>query len=95
MKMNTKLTLLAFAFVPAIVAFTVGGTSAKLQPGSRLWVAGTSTVKDFTCQAKIVDAIVQIPDRRHRAKGRVGAAERLAVECDETGARKQMDRRVR
>ena len=55
---NTKLTLLAFAFVPAIVAFTVGGTSAKLQPGSRLWVAGTSTVKDFTCQARIVDAAI-------------------------------------
>jgi polyisoprenoid-binding protein YceI len=55
---NTKLTLLAIAFVPAIVAWTVGGTTAKLQPGSRLWVAGTSTVKDFTCQAKVVDAAI-------------------------------------
>ena len=55
---HAKLTLLAFAVVPAIVAFTVGGTTAKLQPGSRLWVAGTSTVKDFTCQAKIVDAAI-------------------------------------
>ncbi len=55
---HTKLTLIAFAFVPAMVAWTVGGTTAKLQPGSRLWVAGTSTVRDFTCQAKIVDAAI-------------------------------------
>ena len=55
---HTKVTLLAGAILPAIVAWTVGGGSATLQPGSRLWVSGTSTVRDFTCQAKIVDASI-------------------------------------
>ena len=55
---RTKVILLAAAILPAIVAWTVGGGSATLQPGSRLWVTGTSTVRDFTCQAKIVDATI-------------------------------------
>ena len=55
---HTKLTVLAVTLVPALLAWTVAGTTAKLQPGSRLWVTGTSTVRDFQCQAKIVDAAI-------------------------------------
>jgi polyisoprenoid-binding protein YceI len=56
---HTKLTLLAVALVPALTAFTVGAFNPTLQPGSRLWVTGTSTVKDFQCQAKAVDAALE------------------------------------
>jgi polyisoprenoid-binding protein YceI len=53
---RTNLTLLAFALVPTIAAWTGAQYLATLQPSSRLWVTGTSSVRDFTCQAKIVDA---------------------------------------
>lgn len=53
---RTNLTLLAFALVPTIAAWTAAQYIATLQPASRLWVTGTSTVRDFTCQAKVVDA---------------------------------------
>lgn len=53
---RTNLTLLAFALVPTIAAWTAVQYIATLQPASRLWVTGTSTVRDFSCQAKIVDA---------------------------------------
>ena len=56
---RTNLTLLAFALVPAIAAWTGAQYIATLQPASRLWVTGTSTVRDFTCNAKIVDAAAQ------------------------------------
>ena len=56
---RTNLTLLAFAIVPTIAAWTGASYIATLQPASRLWVTGTSTVRDFTCQAKIVDASAQ------------------------------------
>ncbi len=53
---RSNIALLAFAFVPAIAAWSAAEYLATLQPASRLWVTGTSTVRDFTCQAKIVDA---------------------------------------
>ena len=56
---RTNLTLLAFALVPTIAAWTGAQYIATLQAASRLWVTGTSTVRDFSCQAKIVDASAQ------------------------------------
>ena len=56
---RTNLTLLAFALVPTIAAWTGAQYIATLQPASRLWVTGTSTVRDFSCQAKVVDASAQ------------------------------------
>jgi polyisoprenoid-binding protein YceI len=53
---RTSLTLFAVALVPAIVAWSQPGHVATLQAASRLWVTGSSTVRDFTCQAKVVDA---------------------------------------
>lgn len=56
---RTSLILPAFALVSTIAAWTGASYIATLQPASRLWVTGTSTVRDFTCQAKIVDASAQ------------------------------------
>ena len=44
---------------PAVVAWTSLNTSLSLQPKSRLWVEGTSTVKSFSCQAPTVDATIE------------------------------------
>jgi len=46
------------AVIPAIVAWTSGSTRLELGTGSRLWIAGTSTVRAFECKAAIVDAVI-------------------------------------
>jgi polyisoprenoid-binding protein YceI len=56
---NTKLTILALALAPALVGWTIASYNPVLQPGSRLWVTGTSTVRDFQCQARAVDAALE------------------------------------
>ena len=50
-------TLLCAA--PAVVAWTSINTSLSLQPKSRLWIEGTSTVRSFQCQAPTVDATIE------------------------------------
>jgi polyisoprenoid-binding protein YceI len=56
---NTKLTVFALALVPVLAGWTIASYNPVLQPGSRLWVTGTSTVRDFQCQAKAVDAALE------------------------------------
>ena len=46
-----RITLALAALVPA---FTVG--PIDMQPESRLWISGTSTVRSFECQARSFDA---------------------------------------
>jgi polyisoprenoid-binding protein YceI len=53
-----RLTALSIA-TPALLAMTSGGSFMTLQPGSRLWVTGTSTVRGFECTATAVDAKVE------------------------------------
>lgn len=43
---------------PAIVARAVAPGRLTLQTGSRLWLDGKSTVKDFTCKAETLEAAV-------------------------------------
>jgi polyisoprenoid-binding protein YceI len=45
--------------LPALAAATRLGAPLDLQPESRLWVAGTSTVRAFQCQAAAFDAKVE------------------------------------
>lgn len=53
-------TTLALALLlPALAAATRLGAPLDLQPESRLWVAGTSTVRSFQCQAGAFDAKVE------------------------------------
>jgi hypothetical protein len=42
--------------IPALIAAKRVGIPIDLQPESRLWVAGTSTVRSFQCQAGAFDA---------------------------------------
>ena len=45
--------------LPALAAAPRYGTPLDLQPASRLWVAGTSTVRGFQCQAGAFDAKIE------------------------------------
>ena len=44
--------------VPALIAAAALKSQLTLQPDSRLWVDGTSTVRSFSCKASTFDAIV-------------------------------------
>jgi polyisoprenoid-binding protein YceI len=60
MRTNIKTTLLALAIiVPASGAWTVANELLVLQPQSRLWIDGTSTVRSFSCKANEVNAVVE------------------------------------
>ena len=60
MKTNIKTTLLALAIlVPASGAWTVANEMLVLQPQSRLWIDGTSSIKSFSCKAGEVNAVVE------------------------------------
>jgi polyisoprenoid-binding protein YceI len=60
MKANFKTTLLALAIVlPASGAWSVANELLVLQPQSRLWIDGTSTVRSFSCKAGEVNAVVE------------------------------------
>ena len=59
MRTNVRKTLLALAIiVPASGAWTVANEMLVLQPESRLWIDGTSTVRSFSCKAGEVNAVV-------------------------------------
>jgi len=60
MRTNIKSTLLALAIlVPASGAWTIANEQLVLQPQSRLWIDGTSTIRSFTCKAAEVNAVVE------------------------------------
>ena len=60
MRSNIKNTLIALAIiVPASSAWTVANGLLELQPQSRLWIDGTSTVRSFSCKAGEVNAVVE------------------------------------
>ena len=61
MKTQLRSTLLALAIlVPASGAWTVANEQLLLQPQSRLWIDGTSTIRSFTCKAGEVNALVEV-----------------------------------
>jgi polyisoprenoid-binding protein YceI len=61
MRNNLKTTLLALAIlVPVSGAWTVANEQLMLQPQSRLWIDGTSTIRSFTCKAPDVNAVVEV-----------------------------------
>ena len=60
MRANIKTTLLALAIVlPASGAWTTANEMLVLQPQSRLWIDGTSSIRSFSCKASEVNASVE------------------------------------
>ena len=63
MRINFRNTLLALAIlVPASGAWSVANELLVLQPQSRLWIDGTSTIRSFSCKADDVNAVVETND---------------------------------
>ena len=54
-----SLTLALAALLPALVAAARSVLPLEVQPESKLWVAGTSTVRSFQCQAASFDAKIE------------------------------------
>lgn len=60
MKVQFRSTLLALAIViPASGAWTAANEMLVLQPQSRLWIDGTSSIRSFSCKAGEVNAVVE------------------------------------
>jgi polyisoprenoid-binding protein YceI len=60
MKRNNLFALMTvLVLTPAMFAWTRANHVASILPGSRLWVSGTSTVRNFECKATAVDASIQ------------------------------------
>jgi len=58
MRTHTFRATLAALFLPLVAAQTAGDGTLTLQPQSKLWVDGTSTVRSFKCEAGSLDARV-------------------------------------
>jgi polyisoprenoid-binding protein YceI len=56
MSFNRIPLTIALVTLPALVAATWSHVALDVQPESKLWVAGTSTVRSFQCQAGAFDA---------------------------------------
>ena len=56
MSFNRIPLAIALVTLPALVAATWSTAALDLQPESKLWVAGTSTVRSFQCQAGAFEA---------------------------------------
>jgi polyisoprenoid-binding protein YceI len=82
-------TALALAvMLPAVVAYS-RTDSLDLQPESRLWVAGTSTVRSFQCQAGSFDATVASSGTE--AVAAVLAGEKAVTNVEVTVAAEKLD----
>jgi polyisoprenoid-binding protein YceI len=57
-KLNRR-GLVILSLVPALAAGTAALNLMTLEPASRLWVKGTSTVRSFECKAGALDAKVE------------------------------------
>ncbi|MDB4899205.1 MAG: YceI family protein, partial [Gemmatimonadetes bacterium] len=53
------LSVLALSAALPVIAWTTSLERLTLQPASRLWVEGNSTIKSFSCTAGDVDAVVE------------------------------------
>ena len=55
----TRAAALLLCLAPAAVAFRAATTTLSLDEKSRIWIAGTSTVRSFTCEAPEFDAAIE------------------------------------
>lgn len=72
---------LSFILCPAAVVLSGGGAPVSLDPASRLWVEGTSNVRDFTCTAESLTVTVA-PNGDSAMIRRVAAGEKVITAVD-------------
>ncbi|MGQ0649385.1 MAG: YceI family protein [Gemmatimonadaceae bacterium] len=56
MRRSIVVSLAGLLVIPAALAFRAATTPMQVEPTSRLWVKGTSSVRGFECQAPVFDA---------------------------------------
>jgi polyisoprenoid-binding protein YceI len=69
---NARLSLLTLTVISAAtIAWTAADQPVALQPNSRLWVDGTSSVRNYECKAGVIDLQAQAsaPDVGHAVAG--------------------------
>jgi len=59
MRRRISRALPLFCIAPAVMAATPRAVTLDLQPASRLWISGSSTVRSFECSATAFDANVE------------------------------------
>jgi polyisoprenoid-binding protein YceI len=74
---SRKAAAVLLSLLPAALALRAAATTMTLEKGSRIWIAGTSTVRSFTCEAPEFSAAIEAA-----GPGAVGAllAEQKAVQ---------------
>ena len=75
--------------VPALIAWRVTSTPMHLEPASRIWVKGTSSVRGFECQAGAIDA--QVTSTGRDAVAAVLAGEKGVAAVEVTIAADKLD----
>jgi len=59
MRAATVRALTVLSLLPAAIALSPGAVAIDVQPGSRLWINGSSTVRSFECAAASFDTNIQ------------------------------------
>lgn len=59
--MRTRIVIAALSLctAPALVAWSAAGVTLRVQPATRLWISGTSTVRSFECAATTFSARIE------------------------------------
>ena len=68
MRHSLKLSLLVLPFLVPLAGWTHQTEQLSLQPDSKLWVEGTSSIKNWSCKAGQVDAVVEVVSSNAVAK---------------------------
>ncbi len=98
-----RLALMAIV-VPAGIAWTANRAGVALQPESKLWVEGTSSVRGYTCRAARVDGVVAtrpgstslaIADLENTVKGADVSVSVAGLECGNAAMNGHLRRALR
>ena len=89
MRKMIRYALAAMPLMIPVAGWTTVGEQLNLQPQSKLWVEGGSTIKDWSCKAVDVDANVEAAGVN--AVAQVLAGEKAVKTVDVTVATEKMD----
>src|SRR5687767_206386 len=78
-----------YCLAPAVIAWTAATNMLTLQPESRLWINGTSTLRAFECKAGAIEAKVEAPNSG--AVATLLAGEKAVTSASITVAAAQLD----
>ena len=60
-KLTSRSIAVLLGLAPAVIAWRAATGPITLQPESRLWINGTSTVRAFQCKAGAIEATIESP----------------------------------